>query len=181
MTSKLFESVLKELASVKSHREDFDFESRQSNAEQYFDYCLEGEKFDLPDGRQVTFGERGWREYNFSLRQAIKGDIGKAASKEFKERVVDNDLVPEEIAAVEGLSDVLKSAKCIQYKRNAKPDKKPDVKGYEKWAGAINIDGRTHNIEIMLEVPFGHHAKSYYYHVVESKQKPLKIVAFKII
>jgi hypothetical protein len=142
MTSRLFERVL-----ASTHDKSYD--ELRDEAEQAYKYVLEDETFERSDGKSVDFTAKGKNELFWSIDQVAKGNIGKGATRVLAQ---DEDILDEVLACVSKLGEITEEARYKFRELNKKPDRKPQVFGYEHFECPVIIDGRERLVNVTYEV-----------------------------
>jgi hypothetical protein len=140
--TRLFEKIY-----VSTH--DKSEEELLNDAEQAYKYVLEDNSFRRKDGVKVEFTDKGKNELFWSISQVMNNNIGKGATKLLSQ---DKDILDEVLAVVSKLGEVTEEAEYKFRELNKKPDKKPNVKGYEHFECPVIIDDKERLVNITYEV-----------------------------
>jgi hypothetical protein len=142
MMNKLFEKIY---ASTHNKSE----EELLDDAEKAYKYVLEDNSFKRKDGVEVDFTDKGKNELFWSINQVMNNNIGRGATIPLSQ---DKDILDEVLAVVSKLGEVTEEAEYKFRELNRKPDKKPNVKGYEHFECPVIIDGKERTVNITYEV-----------------------------
>lgn len=169
---RLFEEILDITTKDKSIEQQLD------TAQKAYQYLLMDEKFRTKSGIPIRFTQRGFNEFFFSVESVLNNDIGKAASKIINRNAHEIDLL---LSTVQHLGDIVANMNFDFYQRNQKPERKPDVRGYEYYTCPIVINGKRRKVKLAFEKLFQDKDKEgkYYYHFLESKKRISSLILNK--
>jgi hypothetical protein len=146
------------------------------DAKKAYQYLLDGNRFWTNKGTPVRFSERGFNELFFSIEKVMGGsDDDIAATKLIKRN---KHCLDDLLNTVSHLQDIVENMEFKFYQKNFKPEKKPDLRGYEYYECPVVIDGKKKKIRLAFEKRFKDKDKTahYYYHYLAEAQRPFEIV-----
>ena len=150
---------------VVKHFDNLPLNVAYAKARKYFESHLMGKTFRAKDGRNIALTERGFREFFFSVEEALRGGE-KAAAKIFAARDYKEEDYADVLAVVTSLDKIIQDMEFETTRRNLKPDRKPDIKKYDTYDCEVDLDGDVQSCKIRVEVPFKGDNK-YYFHYLD--------------